>query len=235
MSVRTMFRITFLLALTALAAPAQNDPRQELQAIAERVQQQLAEIDRLLLESSNQHEARATPRELLARSVQRSAEVQQGIEELIAKLNELKNQSESSSERPDDQPQPDDQQQQQQQQQQQGGSPQARRESSNSEFVQQPQQGAQPKPEPGQQQQPAQQQPQDGSQQPAKAEQRIGDKPPDDPTGPGSQASGEESWGELQPYLNSLKNRGSPPKVPAKYRKYWKAWLESQQKPGGGG
>ena len=64
-----------------------------------------------------------------------------------------------------------------------------------------------------------------------------GNNQPENETGPGKPGTGNESWGELQPYLNSLKNRGSAPKIPQKYRKYWKAYLKNkkaQGKQGGG-
>ncbi|MCA9544746.1 MAG: hypothetical protein KC613_10165 [Myxococcales bacterium] len=44
--------------------------------------------------------------------------------------------------------------------------------------------------------------------------------------GPGQRGEGEGQWGELQPYLNFLKNRGTSPKVPPKFRKYYEAYLK---------
>ena len=55
-------------------------------------------------------------------------------------------------------------------------------------------------------------------------------KPTEGETGAGSEASGAEEWGDLPPYLNSLKNRGSTPRVPPKFRKYWEAYLKSKRK-----
>ena len=50
---------------------------------------------------------------------------------------------------------------------------------------------------------------------------------------PPQRGQGDETWGELQPYVNFLKNRGSSPKVPEKYRKYWEAYLKGKQGSGG--
>ena len=61
---------------------------------------------------------------------------------------------------------------------------------------------------------------------------RTGNRQPEPDVGPGQPGQGEGQWGELPPYVNFLKNRGSAPTtVPAKYRKYWEAYLK--QKPGG--
>ena len=63
---------------------------------------------------------------------------------------------------------------------------------------------------------------------------RTGNRSPNDPTGPGNPGQGEGSWGELQSYVNFLKNKGSAPKVPEKYRKYWEAYLKQKQGTGSG-
>jgi hypothetical protein len=52
--------------------------------------------------------------------------------------------------------------------------------------------------------------------------------PPDSGTAPGRPGSGTDEWGQLQSYVNHLKNRGSPPKVQDKYRKFWEAYLKSR-------
>lgn len=151
---------------------------------------------------------------------------------------------------------------QQQSQNGQGQGQRNRRENNNPEFVQQPAQPGegQPGSESGQQQgqQPGQQQGQQdgqqpGGQQPGQQQQigpdgkplggqeakdggqnRVGNRPTEDPTGPGSPGTGDGSWGDLQSYTNFLKNRGSSPKVPEKYRKYWEAYLKQKQASGKG-
>lgn len=118
------------------------------------------------------------------------------------------------------------------------------------------QDGQQQGQQPGQQQgqQPGQQGQQPGGQQPGQQQQqlgpdgkplggqetkdggqnRVGNRASEDPTGPGDPGTGEGSWGELQSYTNFLKNRGSSPKVPEKYRKYWEAYLKQKQASGNG-
>jgi hypothetical protein len=230
--------------LPARRATAQNpDTAREVQELAKRI-----EIDQLLLDSGKKNQAREKPKEMLQQSIERGREVTTGIKELIDKLNEMKNQSSSSSQSDSQDQKPKDQQDQKPGQQQQQGQ-QQRRENQNPDFVQQPkdgqqqqqgeqQQGEQPKPgQEGQQPQPAGQKPQDGQEQKTAGENRTGSQLPPDETGPGKPGQGSESWGELQGYTNFLKNRGSPPKVPEKYRKYWEAYLKNKQgtQPTGGG
>tara|TARA_R110002073_G_scaffold310905_1_gene481763 strand:+ start:906 stop:1226 length:321 start_codon:yes stop_codon:yes gene_type:complete len=84
------------LAAALLLAPgmlAQNaDPRQEIKDIAEQVEMQLQEIDHLLLESSDAQQVRSKSKDLLKQSIQRSTEVEQGIDHLIEMLIDLKSQ-----------------------------------------------------------------------------------------------------------------------------------------------
>lgn len=84
------------LAAALLLAPgilAQNaDPRQEIKDIAEQVEMQLQEIDHLILESSDARQERSKSKELLKQSIQRSTEVEEGIDHLIEMLNDLKSQ-----------------------------------------------------------------------------------------------------------------------------------------------
>jgi hypothetical protein len=233
----------FVMCGLAGLLPAQfDDPMREIQEIAREVEEQMREIDRLLLESSQKNQARSKPKELLQRVGERSQQVEGGIDRLIEKLTEMKNQSSSSSSSDSEQ------QQQQQQQKQQGSSSgqsqpqngeQTRRENNNPEFVDQGQkgQGQQPSPKPDGQPEAAGEpkpqpgQPQGGQEAKAGGDLTRGNQAPPGETGPGNPGSGEGSWGELQPYMNFLKNRGSAPKVPEKYRKYWDAYLK--QKPAG--
>ncbi|MCA8973350.1 MAG: hypothetical protein KDC98_01445, partial [Planctomycetes bacterium] len=93
----------------ALAAQG-GDTMKEIQEIARRVDEQLKQVDKLLLESSAKKQDRATPKELLERSMEHNTEATKGIEDLIEKLTELKNKGGGGG-------QSQDQQQQQQQQQ----------------------------------------------------------------------------------------------------------------------
>lgn len=238
MTIRTVLALSALLAGAPTLAAQGQDPMREIQEIARAVDEQLQEIDRLLLESGRRNQARQKPAQLLQQARERSEAVEGGIDRLIEKLNEMKQQSSSSSS------EPQDQQQQQQDQQQQGGQPrpqqgqQNRRENQTPDFQPRPQQG-QGEPQQGQQQpQPGQPQPsgqpQGGQEIPTGGENTTGNRQPEPELGPGQPGQGEGSWGELQPYVNFLKNRGSQPKVPEKYRKYFEAYLKQKQGTGGG-
>lgn len=154
---------------------------------------------------------------------------------------------------------------QQQPQNGQGQGQRNRRENANPEFVKQPPQpgegqsesesgqqpGQQQGRQPGQQQQGQQDGQQPGGQQPQQlgpdgkplggqeskdgGQNRVGNRGSEDPTRPGNPGTGDGSWGDLQSYTNFLKNRGSSPKVPEKYRKYWEAYLKQKQASGKGG
>lgn len=243
------------LALPALRAQG-GDLVKEIQDIATRIDEQLQEIDRLLLESGKKAQPRSKPREMLQQSQERSRDVEAGIDELIQKLTEMKNsgggggQSQSSEQ----QQQQQDQQDEKNQQKQQGKGQQTRRENQTPDFVKQPQEGqpqgqepgkpesGEPKPgeagekpgeqpgeKPGEQQQPGQGPPKGGQDSNSPGENRQGNRQLEPEIGPGKPGEGEGTWGELQSYTNFLKNRGSLPTVPPKYRKYWEAYLKSKQ------
>jgi Skp family chaperone for outer membrane proteins len=222
-----------LLAVAALPAQGQ-DPTQEIQEIARRVDEQLREIDRLLLESSKPAGAEARPKELLRKTQEHSQGVEQGIDELIRKLNEMKNQSRSSQDQQQDQQQRSQDQQRNGQQRPQQGRPQNRQDGTNPEFAPQGQRPDGQQQQQQQQQQGEPQQPQGGQPlgpeaNPDGGQNRPPSRPIESETGPGQPGQGEGEWGALQPYVNYLKNRGSMPKVPPKFQKYWDAYLKSKQ------
>lgn len=258
------FRILWSLPLAALATLSPSlraqgaDPMREIQEIARRVDEQLQEIDRLLLESGRKGQSRSKPKEMLQQAREHSVTVEDGIDKLIEKLNEMKqkgggggsSQDQQNQDQDQNQDQPTDGQSPRQQQNQRN-----RRENQTPEF-QPRQEGKQQGEEPGQQpgqdpqgqgkQQQQQPKPGGGEQQPSGGDTKGGQENPDggantrgnrqhEPeTGPGTAGTGDGSWGDLQPYMNFLRNRGSqPPAVPEKFRKYWEAYLK--QKQGGGG
>lgn len=224
-------RTTFLLAgavLLAIRLPAQNNPTDEIKQIVERVDEQLKKIDELLQQSARKSGNDRKPSTLLGESQQQSEAAVQGIDELIEKLEQMRQQSKSRSQSQDQQQQQQQDQQQQQQQRQPGGQH-NRQENPTPEQVQQP-----PQPKPGQnQQQPEpgtpQGQPRDGPDPKGPGENVQGNRPPNQDTDKGQRGTGDDSWGDLQPYTNFLKNRGSLPRVPEKFRKYWEAYLKSKQ------
>ena len=227
----TFLALALLLPATQLSAQfGGGNPMEEIKEIADAVDKQLKEIDRLLMESGKKGQARKAPKEMLEQAAESSRIAEDGIDKLIEKLSEMSQQSSSSSSSSSQQQQQEQQQQQQQQQQQ--GQQQNRRENQTPEFVQQPQQGEQQQQQQqqgqqeGQQQQPQGGQPQDGQEQQSAGENRTGNNPPQDPTGEGQRGSGAQEWGGLQRYLNFLKNRGTTPKVPEKFRRYHEAYLK---------
>jgi hypothetical protein len=254
------YKTVVLFAATLLAAAttgrAQLDPAREIQEIARAVEQQLQQIDELLLASGRKNQARSQPREMLQQARERAEAVEGGLDKLIEKLNQMKNQGggggspeDQQNQRNQQQQDQQDQQQRQQDGQQQDGRQRNRRENQTPDFVQQPQAGEQQ----GQQQPQQQGQPQPGEQQPSQPQPQPGDprggqenpdgganqrgnQQPEPETGPGNPGTGDGGWGELQPYMNFLKNRGSrPPAVPEKYRKYWEAYLKQKQGAGNSG
>ncbi len=235
-------RFAFLPLLVAVLLPAQQrDPMQEIQEIARSIDEQMQEIDRLLLESGKKNQARTLPKELLLKARESSKTVEGGIDQLIEKLNQMKQQGGGggggSSQSQDQQQQPQDQQSESQRPDQ-GKGQRTRRENQNPDYVKQPPQGGeqpgqkpQPQPgqQPGQQPQPGQGKPQGGQESPGPGENTRGNRQLEPELGPGNPGQGNETWGELQSYTNFLKNKGSMPKVPEKYRKYWEAYLKNKQ------
>jgi hypothetical protein len=222
-----------------------GDPAEEIKEIARAIDKQLKEIDKLLLQSGRKGQTRKKPMELLKQAAESSLTVQDGIEKLIEKLNEMKQQGGGGGQ-PSEQPQDDQQGSQSEQQQsgqqsgQQSQGNQQRRENQTPDFVQQPQEGQSP----GEQGKPGQQQgqkpdqmpgsengpPKGGSESKDGGQNKLGNNPPNSPTGPGQPGTGDGGWGNLQPYLNFLRNRGASPKVPEKYRKYYEAYLKNKVK-----
>ncbi|MFK7741604.1 MAG: hypothetical protein AB8H80_14895 [Planctomycetota bacterium] len=253
--------ICMLVPTTSLSAQiGGDDPKKEIQEIAEAIDKQLKEIDRLLLESGKKGQSRAKPKEMLEQAAEGTKVVEDGIDKLIEKLEDMKNQSSSSSSSSSSDQQSkgqgQDSQSQPQSGQQQGSSDKQRRENQTPNFVDQGEQqsgqqengqqpnGQQPN---GQQQQPGQNKPGEGQDQkpqpkPGEGQPQGGQqastagqntskgKAQNGETGPGKRGTGQGEWGELQPYLNFLKNRGSSPKVPPRFRKYYEAFLKNKQK-----
>lgn len=253
-------RLTF--GCLALLLPLANlhaqmgggDPTEEIKEIARAIDEQLKEIDKLLLESGRKGQTRKKPKELLQQAAEGSLTVQDGIEKLIEKLNEMKQKGSGQgqpSQKPEDSQKGSQGEQQQQQngeqkgQQSQGS--QQRRENETPEFVQQPQEGQKP----GEQGQPDGQQegqkpgekrdgkpdgkgeqPMGGTENKDGGQNKVGNNPPNSATGPGQPGTGDGGWGDLQPYLNFLRNRGASPKVPEKFRKYYEAYLKRKGKDG---
>ena len=92
----SLFRVPFvgallgaILSATDTAAAQTPEAMREIQEIATRIDEQLREIDRLLLESSKKGQPRQTPKQLLQQAKDRSEAVESGIDKLIEKLRYL--------------------------------------------------------------------------------------------------------------------------------------------------
>lgn len=225
--------------LSTLPAQFGGNPMEEIKEIADAVDKQLKEIDRLLLESGKKGQARKTPKEMLEQASEGSKIAEDGIDKLIEKLSEMSQQSSSSSSSSEQESQQQQQGQQRPNQQQQGQQ-QNRRENQTPDFVQQPQDSEQQQQQQREQQQQQGQettqnrqgQPQGAEEQPTSGENQVGANPQESPTGDGKPGKGTDEWGGLQPYLNFLKNRGASPKVPEKFRRYYEAYLKNKSKGG---
>jgi hypothetical protein len=238
------------------SANAQIDPGEAVRKIAETIEKEMSEIDRLLRESSraggSRTEAGSKIRELIDGTRQSQGKVVQGIDDLIEELEKMAQQSQSQSQSQQPPSDQDPQQQQsgqqgQQGQQQQGqqspqqGQPGNRRESQTPDFAQQP----------GQEQGQQQGQPQGQQDQPQEQPGRA-DSPGNDPqregqnTQTGSAAEGgserverqdgAEGWGSLQKYVPPQYQRAGAPEVPARYRRLHEAFQKrahQTQKSGG--
>lgn len=219
----------------ALSAPlAAQDPAEEIKQIVQRIDEQMRTIDQWLLESARKGEAASKGHELLQKGQQHSDKVVEDIDELIKKLQQMRQQSQRSQSQPQDQQQQDQQGQQQQRQRNQQNR--NRTENERQEFVQQePQEGQQQQPQPGKPEpQPGRQKPDGPEASPDPGENRPGNRPPDNGTEKVAPGAGDGTWGELPNYANFLKNKGSAPKVPEKFRKYYEGYLKEEAGKGKG-
>jgi hypothetical protein len=224
--------LPFLLCAARLSA---QDPAEEIKQIVQRIDEQMRTIDQWLLESAKKGEAASKGHDLLQKGQQHSDKVVEGIDELIQKLQQMRQQSQRQSQSQDqDQQQQDQQQQQQQRQRNQQNRP--RNENERQEFVQQePQEGQQQQPQQGQPQpQPGRQNPDGPEASREPGENRPGNQPPDNGTEKVAPGTGDGTWGELPTYANFLKSKGSAPKVPEKFRKYYEGYLKEEAGKGKG-
>lgn len=243
---------TFFLAV-APRATAQIDPGDAVRKIAETIEKEMSEIDRLLRESSRaggaNAEASSRIRELIDGTRQSQGKVVQGIDDLIGELEKMAQQSQSqqqSQQQQDQQQQQNGQQgqqgqEQQGQQQQQPGGQGNRRENQTPDLAQQPNQGQQ-QGEPGQQGQP-QNQPQDQpgrADSPGEDQQREGRNTQAGTAAEGGserveRQDGAEGWGSLQKYVPPQYQRAGAPQVPARYRRLHEAFQKRAHQTGKSG
>ena len=238
----------FLTALAMLcvvtAVPGQISPEDTVKKLLEQVSEEMAEIDRLLLESSRGGEAAERMernaermKELVQQSQSSQEKVLRNIDALIEELQKMAQQSSSQSS-----------QSSQDQQQQGGGSPQDRGQPRPGEAPQDQRPGRRDQgqtPEMVDQGQNREGQPNPEGQQRPEGGMQPNDSPQDS-NDPGRNAPGsvpqegatervlrdgdEATWGELPQYVRFLQRRGGVPEVPAKYRRLHEAWQKRSAK-----
>jgi hypothetical protein len=212
--------LTSAVALLGAVAPAQlgPDPRDQLRQIAEKVAEEMKEIDRLLMaRDAGKETAAALERsvggleKMLEGAQTSNKRVQQGIDELIEQLSKCglcNGGGEGEGEKPQD------------------GEPQdrntpssPRQENPTPDMMQQSQ------PQPGQTQ------PAGGQENPTTAENRRAAKDKaDDGTEVAERGREVSEWGNLPDYLGAIKQRGGVPEVSEKYRKLYDAYLRAQSR-----
>lgn len=221
---RFLLLSTAVLVLGASAsAQLTPDPRQQLKQIADKVAEEMKEIDRLLLE----RDASKATGEALRRSVEgiekmldnagsANKRVQQGIDELIQQLEECglcDNPGDGSGQ---------SQQDQQEQQGRRNQQPGTRQENATPDMVRQPQE---------QQQQQDGREPKGNQQDSPNARNQDAAKAPTEDGVEVTERPGEVAeWGNLPEYLGGIKQRGGIPEISEKYRKLYDAYLRAQSK-----
>jgi hypothetical protein len=205
-----------------------DDPRQKVLEISKRIAEEMAEIDRLLLQGSGEalRAAREAAQrnqklldELLKQTQQSQGNVVKSIDELIQEIERLSQPSGGQGGEPHPQDQ-QDQQPQGEQQQRQG----QRDQTQTPDFQQQqrPQQPGRQRPQgeqptgPEEHRGPGQQRP--ATQEPRSDSERVGHE--QDAT----------SWGMLPKYVPLLHGRGTMPEVPEKYRRFVEAFTKQAAK-----
>jgi hypothetical protein len=215
-----------LVACALVGAPRTQGPEETVKKILHEVAEEMREIDRLLL-SSSQREARealergaAGLQKLIDQTRDSQGRVVRGIDRLIEELQSMQQsrqrQQQSQQEPQDGQPQ--DGQQRPQDSSEPGSRRDGRRqENQTPDIAQQPQPDRQ---EPGRQDRPT-----DPSADPLSQGQNVrsGAQQPD-----GSEKVDREgvdgSWGDLPKYVHFLHSRGGVPDVPEKYRRLVEAY-----------
>lgn len=223
-----------LALFAALSAPARaqdEDPRAKIKELAQKVADELQNVDRLLLQRERgsqqgareaMERARAGIQKLLDESKQGQQEAAKGIDELIAEIQKMQSKSSQSSESSESegsqQSQRPPNQESSQQQREQGQRDQTQTPDHIRQDGQQPKPGEQ-KPDPHGE--PKGNQPEEG-----KGQQVRGGKIPESETERTQRDGRSEEWGGLPKYLQFLQGRGGLPEVPEKYRKFLEAYMK---------
>lgn len=214
----------FLLALPCIAVPARaqfENPEEKIREIAEEVAEQLAEIDRLLLQRPNSgssgsgsaaegmRQASEKMKKLLDQTTDSQQNVVKKMDELIEQVLKAQQGQQGQGGGQQSQGQP----------RQQGRTRTGERTGTRREN--EPRQGTQR----SEQEDPSQSR---GPEPDAKqqGQNRTGAQEPEDPTERLQRALETEEWGQLQQYDPLIKSRGGQPKVPEKYRRYLESFIK---------
>jgi hypothetical protein len=222
-TLRSLLPIAF--AALAAAGTAQIDPQNKLLEIADKVAEEMKEIDRLLMQRATSGEA-AKALDRSAQGIQKMLEEVDGTSKSVCKgidalMEELEKNGSGVCPSSDFGQSPD---QQDQQSEQQSGDkePSVRKENRSADLVDQRKPDARP---------------QDGRAEGPEQNPTTGQKAPSAPR----PDAGEErvhherdalEWGELPKYLGGIKQRGGLPDVSGKYRRLYEAYLKQQATPG---
>jgi hypothetical protein len=230
-----MRRLALLATLAAIAIPLpaqiEEDPRQKMQEILNKVAEEMQLIDKWLQESSRSKDAakgmsrNIAQLEKLLDSVGKSQqEVVKGIDDLLNQAQKMKSQGDKSDPSKKKNQQRSQQQRRQRQQQQRDGQQQKRR-----RELQKPQQRPQqPEDQKGKKQDQAKRD-QNGKEKRDKGKNLASKDPNKRGTEKVNGKKIQGAWGDLPDYI--LKHgRGSMPNVPEKYRKYLEALTKEGHK-----
>ncbi|MEE2886364.1 MAG: hypothetical protein VX951_02920 [Planctomycetota bacterium] len=219
--------IVFLTAL-AVPLPAQDDPREKMKEILEQVAHEMAEIDKLLQETSRNKEAAKSMKKNLENLNKLLDNVGKSQERVIQGIDDLLKQAEKMKGKPGDPMS--------------GKNPKPGQKPSEQDGQGQPKDGKNRRQkrqlrDPGQQQPGDQQQQQqsgkerNGQEKPTDGKNVTGGKRPDAETEKIDSKKIQDAWGDLPDYLKKH-GRGSMVDVPEKYRKYLDALTKKGHKAG---
>jgi hypothetical protein len=205
------------------AAAQDEDPRAKIKELAQKIAEELQNVDKLLLQREAGGARAAMDRassgmaKLLEESKRGQAGASQGIADLIAELDKLRSQSSQSSDSDSDsgsqsqnRPQPQDGQQRRESGQ--------RDQTKTADLIQQGQTQPPPKPDGTD--------PKGGQEAQIPPQQTRGQELPDGATERVQREAEAAEWGSLPKYLQYLQRRGGMPEVPEKYRKFLEAYVK---------
>ena len=197
--------------------PTMNPEQAAQEALVQRIKQNLALIDQLLLDTSDADDVRDGLDDVRSTQV----EVVRDLEELIKQMKYSQSQQSSSGGGGESQDQP------------QGQPPPRESDGGQSQDQDQQQSGDQPKsPQEQQAEQQGQDQPQDqdGSQDSASAHNQPGGPPPPDPLGDFTREDTDDRWGLLPPKLQERLLNLHVDDIPERYRLWLEAYIRSMHR-----